>query len=599
MSLNIKKIQDIERYSAKELNTAEALELISPFVLGTYITYETSEIEEIYGYIEKFVSRADAELGANWPRRSSYANFLILLRFGLLPKLSETEVATLFEKNLLYIIKEEDDVISRIQYSVLIWGDFKGKIRKAILESIINSYEDFNGVTVHDWVIDYENNIIPEQRGAFSLENYLTRSKLVVEKKLISDDKEILRKVLKLYDWLKQGGSLPGEMVFSELRNRKTSFTRNIVSTENIMPVSETKPILKEADQIKEEVELVDKPREIITKPVVKPVASESLAPTTPALPQINSNAFIHTAPQTFKSTKPALVFDMEDEKEADKHRDKAGTQPVLEHVIRQFVDEIIKDKNLIFKDEVNQRRFVQLMVSRLKDVRGPLEIAEALRKPIEAGGLGMPEEKADQVQTIVEAAKQDFEDKRKQGELKASLPAPVYTPEPVIKVQPPKPAFDPEAARIWREQMLREIQTQNQPVNLGAGLPASQQVATQRPQLVDVKAPPKVVGPLEELRSLTLIDFRRLGATPQEALQKIKGKIDLLGETSIGRKLEAVKAWKSSVVYQQYLRLGRESIEQGKHISAMVGSHQALGEPVLTENEFTAIADFNARLRF
>ena len=121
----------------------------------------------------------------------------------------------------------------------------------------------------------------------------------------------------------------------------------------------------------------------------------------------------IVSPPQIIKSTKPALVFHIEDEKEADKFRalehvsTRVREQPVLEQVLRQFVDEVIAQKNLVFKDEVNKRRFIQLMVSRLKDVRGPLEIAEALRKPIEAGGLGMSDDKADQVQAIVEAAKQ------------------------------------------------------------------------------------------------------------------------------------------------------------------------------------------------
>ncbi|KKT21790.1 MAG: hypothetical protein UW06_C0029G0001, partial [Parcubacteria group bacterium GW2011_GWE1_43_8] len=66
---------------------------------------------------------------------------------------------------------------------------------------------------------------------------------------------------------------------------------------------------------------------------------------------------------QTIKSIKPALIFNIEDEKEVDKHREKAGTPPVLEHVLRAFVDEIIATKNLVFRDEVNQRRFIQLMV--------------------------------------------------------------------------------------------------------------------------------------------------------------------------------------------------------------------------------------------
>jgi len=299
---------------------------------------------------------------------------------------------------------------------------------------------------------------------------------------------------------------------------------------------------------------------------------------------------------QTIKSIKPALIFNIEDEKEVDKHREKAGTPPVLEHVLRAFVDEIIATKNLVFRDEVNQRRFIQLMVSRLKDVRGPLEIAEVLRKPAEAGGLGMTEEKADQVQGIMEEAKREFEIRVKNQSLKIPEPIAERPAQPApVKVEPAKPSYDAAAAKAWRDQMLREIQAQGQPATIVEG----SQPAVPKPQLADVKAPPKVVGPLDELRGLNLVDFRRLGSTAQEALQKVKGKIDLLGEMSVTRRVEAVRAWKSSLVYQQYLQLGRESIEQGKPISLVVSNHQTLGDQVLTEDEFTAIADFNAKLRF
>ncbi len=316
------------------------------------------------------------------------------------------------------------------------------------------------------------------------------------------------------------------------------------------------------------------------------------------ALP-VNELSIIHSTPQAIKSDKPALVFNLEDEKEVDKHRGKIKNveeKIILEKQIRAFIDEVIEKKNLIFRDDVNKRRFIQLMVSRLKDVRGSLEVAEVLSRAIEDGGLGMNEEKTEQVQEIIEAAKREFEEKRKNQQLPIPEPQTENLPRPeAVKVIPPRPITNTENTRQqWREQILKEIENQSSET-----ITADRPVLSPKPQLVDVKAPPKVVGPLEELRTLSLVDFRRLGSTPQEALSKIKGKIDLLGENSITRRVEAVRAWKSSVVYQQYLRLGRESIEQGKTIGVIVGAHQAQGDSVLTEEEFNAIADFNAKLRF
>lgn len=595
--MKIFRYSDLPKLEFKELSNPKVLEQISALVVGTYVSYEADEIIPARNILDDLINRADSELGLAWQYRDRYVDLRALLSFGMLFRLEPAELSGVIKNHLLYILGQENSIIDRFKYAINIWSVAADDYRSAILAALTNNQLLLGQVTVSDWIKDYDQGLVNNQRSSLSEISYINESNKVKDQLVDQEDKNKLRTILSIYDWLKVGGPLPGEMVFSELRNRKESITPEKIVSPQALDIEEevVAPMPKQdsESQIKPVVspmpiKQASEKAKVVPKPTILPPKIE--------LPQINSSTFIHNSPQTLKSTKPALIFDLEDEKEADKHREKAGGPPVLEHVLRQYIDDVIKDKNLVFKDEVNRRRFVQLMVSRLKDVRGPLEVAESLRKAVEAGGLGMPEEKADQVQQIMETAKQEFENKKKQGELKASLPEPLPRPEPV-KVQVPKPAFDAEAAKKWREQMLREIQTQGQPV--AANQTGSAPVLAPKPQLVDVKAPPKVVGPLEELRGLTLVDFRRLGSSPQEALQKIKGKIDLLGETSIGRKLEAVKAWKTSVVYQQYLRLGRESIEQGKPISAIVSNHQNLGEPVLTEGEFTAIADFNARLRF
>ena len=114
------------------------------------------------------------------------------------------------------------------------------------------------------------------------------------------------------------------------------------------------------------------------------------------------------------------------------------------------------------------------------------------------------------------------------------------------------------------------------------------------KPILADIKAPPRVVGPIEELKALTLVDLRRMGDTAA-ALNKIKGMVDLIGEHSVTKRLEAVKAWQVSPLYQQYVKLGHDSIVQGKGMADLANSV----EGGLTEKEFNAIADFNVRLRF
>lgn len=450
---------------------------------------------------------------------------------------------------------------------------------------------------------------------------HVTESDLVSEKQFLAQDRYVrslsdkeqseLAELLSLYRWLHLSSlwqeGFEESIVIKEdgrLKILHNGILEDItlnVKADNVGNSSKKNSIttIPETSQINKFLTFPD--TEIPSKeaePVTKPVTLVSKTPE--ETKDIMTPHSIVTTSQAMKVPGPAFIIDIEDENEVDAHRSKFERSHTLEEILRQYVQEFISKNNLVFKDEVNKRRFIQLMVSRLKDVRGPLEVAEVLRKPSEAGGLGMTEEKADQVQAIIEQAKKEFELRIKHNELQIPepIPEPVAPPAPA-KIEPPKPAFDAEAAKQWRDQMLRQLQEQNQPVTPPDQTTAPPAAVMPKPQLSDVKAPPKVVGPLEELRSLTLVDFRRLGATPLEALQKIKGKIDLLGESSIGRRVEAVRAWKSSVVYQQYLRLGRESIEQGKSISDIVNAHQMAGDPVLTEQEFTAIADFNAKLRF
>jgi hypothetical protein len=122
---------------------------------------------------------------------------------------------------------------------------------------------------------------------------------------------------------------------------------------------------------------------------------------------------------------------------------------------------------------------------------------------------------------------------------------------------------------------------------------------APERPQLSDVKAPPRTLGPLEELKTLTLVDFRRLDSSPVGALAHLRAKIDLIGEASVSRHLEAVRAWQASPLYQLYLTMGRECIEQGRVVAQVATDRQGRGEPTLSEAEFDAIVDFNTKLRF
>lgn len=120
-----------------------------------------------------------------------------------------------------------------------------------------------------------------------------------------------------------------------------------------------------------------------------------------------------------------------------------------------------------------------------------------------------------------------------------------------------------------------------------------------QKPKLEDVKYMPRVMGPLDEIKYLDLINFRRLDKDPFQAARKIKNKINLLAEESYGQRLEAIKLWRSSPLNKIYLNVGHLSISENRPVDVIIKESQDKKKETLTPEEFEAIMDLNKSLRF
>ncbi|MFA6146470.1 MAG: hypothetical protein WC697_04065 [Patescibacteria group bacterium] len=116
--------------------------------------------------------------------------------------------------------------------------------------------------------------------------------------------------------------------------------------------------------------------------------------------------------------------------------------------------------------------------------------------------------------------------------------------------------------------------------------------------KMEEIKVTPRVSGPIEELQGVTLQDFRRWGSSEQ-AVQKIKEKIDLLGEESLVKKSEGIKAWKESEINKLYLDIGTESIDKGISVSEVIILRQKENRKTLNEEEFDKVVELNQNLRF
>lgn len=114
-----------------------------------------------------------------------------------------------------------------------------------------------------------------------------------------------------------------------------------------------------------------------------------------------------------------------------------------------------------------------------------------------------------------------------------------------------------------------------------------------------DIKSIPKVMGPIEELQYLNLLNFRRLGKDPQEITDKILAKIKLLEKDGYDKMVAGVLAWRQSPVNRLYLRLGREALNKDLSLQDYLNSLSKDHQKYLTYKEVLALVDLNSKLVF
>ncbi len=119
------------------------------------------------------------------------------------------------------------------------------------------------------------------------------------------------------------------------------------------------------------------------------------------------------------------------------------------------------------------------------------------------------------------------------------------------------------------------------------------------RVRMEDIKKISKIGGPLEEISSMNLADFRRINKDPEVAVGRILGMFELLEEESYAKRLEGVKAWRQSPINKLYLAIGQESIIRQKDIETVIAERQKDKKDYLSKQEFNAIMGLNKSLRY
>lgn len=268
------------------------------------------------------------------------------------------------------------------------------------------------------------------------------------------------------------------------------------------------------------------------------------------------------------------------------------------------------------------QRRYDQLVLVFMKDVRDANETRNYFTRSSKIGGLDLSETEADRrIALLKEQKKQVLEGGASAQKPRSTPPPPLPQqpePQPIEKkisppVQPPPPP-EPIASPLKKvpvKETLPPPPPSEPPPPLPTAVPIPVAVpkpiprirrnfpVSDRPALIDIKHPKEVMGPTEEMRHLTLGSFRELASSASASANKIYEKIMLLGEESVAKQAQGIAAWKSSEPHLIYLTMGKTSMSKGWTLKETIEQRAHANLSSLTEEEFFAIADLNQRLRF
>ena len=113
------------------------------------------------------------------------------------------------------------------------------------------------------------------------------------------------------------------------------------------------------------------------------------------------------------------------------------------------------------------------------------------------------------------------------------------------------------------------------------------------KPTMHDVMPPSGEIGPIEELKYITLADFRHIAPTPEEAASRLKQKLFNLRDESILVYLQGLEAWRQSPLYKDYMALVSQALADGIGLEAAVRTKESL-----SASEFKALVGMSHGLK-
>ena len=335
--------------------------------------------------------------------------------------------------------------------------------------------------------------------------------------------------------------------------------------------------------------------------------------------------------------TSPQPVVTKESEEELDK-KEVEQIAKEQSHVVQTselvtpeaIVAKICQKDPFKFDDPLLEGRCKKIVESRVRGVRDARGAMVTLERAVEKGGLGvkgrrladimealeaevqayershegkMAVRKQEHVQERIARREKKTEQAKKQQQHLAKRYADLTGKAPVAGVAPVAPPVSRTSAAVSAHHEMREREGKIDAGRVKAAIESAKAPVPKphgTPSMKEITFEKRLSGPVDELQTLDLTDFRRLSSDPTQAATKLKDKVDLIeDQQGHAEKIAAIDAWRTSPLHKMYVDLTREAVLAGVPVTQVLEQHRTAGEETLSDEELAAIMHVNSELRF
>ncbi len=257
------------------------------------------------------------------------------------------------------------------------------------------------------------------------------------------------------------------------------------------------------------------------------------------------------------------------------------NTGPLTSGKREQQVEEVVRELGFGVSTDL-LGRLKSLVLARLKDIKTDDDIRSVLLRPTKNGGIGLSQPQAEKViSSIQEVYKKQQAASRAEH---AEVPVLKGKQNMSLMVEPPElPAVAQDVAPKSYAQTYAAAKPQPKPSLVPADDIVSKLVkesmaaepvfkisnkAAPKQFIQDVTMPQTEMGPVEELKSITLADFRRLSTNPEEAAARLQQKLLNLQAESFVWYLDGLSAYHNSPLYLEYIQSVCQSLAERKSLA-------------------------------